>query len=297
MSNERILVVGGTGDIGQVVAQQLKSDGYKVRVFTRNVTKAKALFGADFEYAEGDVTDADSVARALKDCAGVFVSLQSGQSPQEMERVQHQGTATIARQAVKRGLKHLVYLSGYLVSEEFAHIPAERAKLMAERAIQKSGISYTIFKPTYFIDILPRFVQGKRATLMGSQPHPVRMLAVEDFARMVSKAFRLPEAARRTFFVCGPEPITFKRALELYCEAVQPQARVSTSPFWLLKLLNRLVMKNQLTEIIQLMEATEKVGEIGDPAEANRIFGAPAITVQEWCQRQKVNSEYAAMAA
>lgn len=56
-------------------------------------------------------------------------------------------------------------------------------------------------------------------------------------------------------------------------------------------------MKNQLTEIIQLMEATQKVGEVGDPTEANRVFGAPVITVQEWCQRQKVNSEYAALAA
>ena len=32
----------------------------------------------------------------------------------------------------------------------------------------------------------------------------------------------------------------------------------------------------------------DKVGEIGDPTEANRLFGAPSTTLEEWCEMQKL---------
>lgn len=64
---------------------------------------------------------------------------------------------------------------------------------------------YTIFKPTYFMETLPRHIQGKRAVVLGRQPHPLAMIAATDFARMVSHAFRTPEAAHREFCVHGPE--------------------------------------------------------------------------------------------
>jgi uncharacterized protein YbjT (DUF2867 family) len=46
---KKILVVGGTGRLGQPVARQLKEDGYQVRVMARDVEKARKLFDESFD--------------------------------------------------------------------------------------------------------------------------------------------------------------------------------------------------------------------------------------------------------
>jgi hypothetical protein len=90
-----------------------------------------------------------------------------------------------------------------------------RAKYRAEQAIRQSGVPYTIFKPTYFMETLPRHIQSRLAIVLGRQPHPLHMVAAADFARMVSRSFQMPKAANRIFFVHGPEAITIPYALHL----------------------------------------------------------------------------------
>jgi uncharacterized protein YbjT (DUF2867 family) len=280
-TQQRVLVVGGTGIVGAAVARQLQQDGYSVRLLTRNVAVAQSRLGATFEYVEGDTDHPASLEAGLKDCTGVHLSLPSGHKPTELDRVQHQGAARVARLAAQRGIQHLTYTSGCYVSEDFAYIPAERAKLDAEKAIRSSGVRYTIFRPTYFMDFLPRFLQGQRASVFGVQPHPIRFLALTDYAVMVSKAHQQP-GTQQALFVCGPEALTFEQALRLYTAQVSPQAKLSHSPFWMMSLINRLFLGGQLTEILQLMAATERVGEIGDPTEAQQRFGPARTTVQMW---------------
>jgi uncharacterized protein YbjT (DUF2867 family) len=50
MSESRsILVIGGTGMLGEPVVRCLQADGYTVRVLTRNLDKARRIFGAGVE--------------------------------------------------------------------------------------------------------------------------------------------------------------------------------------------------------------------------------------------------------
>ncbi len=283
-TSNRVLVIGGTGSIGKGVAVGLQRAGHAVRIFTRDGVAARQQLGEGFDYAQGTLSDDNSLRRALEGCSGVHLSLPSGHDPVVLEQVQHQGAARVARLAAEQHVGHLTYTSGYLVSERFAHIPAEQAKLNAEKAIRNSGVPYTIFRPTYFTDILPRFVQGKRGSIIGKQPHPIRFLTVSDFAGMVAAAHRLP-GTNSSLFVCGPEALTFEQALRLYMEAQVPGGQMSHTPFWMMGLMNRLFLKGQLTETLQLLAATEAVGEIGDPAAAIQIFGAARTTVREWSRK------------
>ena len=50
MSPETVLVVGGTGELGEPVARQLLADGYSVRLLVRDVARAHTLLGPEFEY-------------------------------------------------------------------------------------------------------------------------------------------------------------------------------------------------------------------------------------------------------
>jgi uncharacterized protein YbjT (DUF2867 family) len=283
-----ILVVGGTGMLGEQVAWQLLREGFEVRLLARDVERARTLLGSDFEYFAGDVDDSGAIERALEGCTGVHISLRGGSDPDELDRVEHRGTARVAELAARQGVSRLTYLSGMLVSED-AEIPADRAKFRAERAIHRSGVPYTIFKPTYFMETLPRHVQGNLAIVLGRQPRPLHMVAAGDFARMVSRAFRTPEAANRHFFVQGPGAITIPDALRLYCSLVEPGKRVVSMPLWFMSVVDGLFMRRQLRSTIQLMRVMQQVGERGDSSEANEVLGAPTTTLRQWCEKRQAH--------
>lgn len=38
--------------------------------------------------------------------------------------------------------------------------------------------------------------------------------------------------------------------------------------------------------VAQLMDFFEKIGEGGSPEEANKLFGAPQTTLEQWCKKQ-----------
>ena len=72
------------------------------------------------------------------------------------------------------------------------------------------GVPYTIFRATFFMETLPRFVRRTRASLLGNQPHPWRWVAADDYARMVAAAYTTPAAANKLLTILGPEPWTMR---------------------------------------------------------------------------------------
>lgn len=164
--------------------------------------------------------------------------------------------------------------------------PADlRAKHRAEQAIVASGVPYTIFRPTYFMDTLPRQIRGRRALVLGRQPHPFHLIAAADLAQMVSRALTIPETADRCLDVHGPEPLTISDALGIYCSRLAPDTRVVRMPLWFMTALDRTVRHGQLRGTLALMRALQRTGERGSPGEANRILGAPTTTLATWCER------------
>ena len=63
-----ILIVGGRGILGSLVAQQLLADGVGVRIMSRTPAKAESLRKAGAEVVSGDLRDPASVVRA---CSGI----------------------------------------------------------------------------------------------------------------------------------------------------------------------------------------------------------------------------------
>jgi NADH dehydrogenase len=290
VSPQTILVGGGTGMLGRPVARRLLQDGFGVRLLARDADRARASLGPGFAYHAGGVDDAPALEAALEGCAGVHVSLSGGSDPEGLDRVEHRGTARVADLAARRGVPRLTYLSQMLVAED-AETPEHRAKFRAEQAIRESGVPHTIFRPTYFMETLPRHVRGNVAVVMGEQPHPFRMVAADDFARMVSRSFRTPEAANRSLFVHGPEAVTIPDALRFYCSVVEPGKRVVSVPLRFMSILDALFMRRRLRGTVQLMGAMQRAGERGDPSEADEMLGAPTTTLREWCEQRRAPPE------
>ena len=289
MRTETILVVGGTGMLGEPVTRRLLRDGFGVRVLTRDVERASAVLGPDVEVLAGEIDDAAAIERALIGCTGVHISLSAGPDPTKIDRIEHRGTARLAALVARHGIARLTYLSHGL-ADDASVIPEHRAKFQAEQAIHRSGVAYTIFKPSYFMETLPRHIRGKLAIVMGRQPHPVHMVAADDFAAMVSRSFRTAEAMNRSFYVHGPEAITLPDGLRLYCALVEPGKRVVAAPLAVKSIADRLVMHGKLQGTLRLMEVMERMGERGDASETDRVLGAATTTLRQWCEAQRAQA-------
>ena len=133
-----------------------------------------------------------------------------------------------------------------------------------------------------------RFFRRGRAIMIGKHPTPYHWFAAADFARMVSAACQTDEAVGKRLYVHGPEAIAMRDALERYRVALHPEiASVSNMPTWLGRLIGTVTRNPMLKFASELMAYFERVGEPGDPTEANRLLGAPRTTMDQWLQEHE----------
>ena len=278
---KRILVIGATGLLGESVARHLKNSGFIVRLLARNIEKAARRFGDGFEIFKGNIHDTESLEKALYSCFGVHINL-SGEAEQL-------GVENISSVAAKLKLQRITYISGTSVAEENIWVPVIKGKFFAEKAIRDSGVDYSIFCPTWFMEILHKYVRGTRAFVFGKQPNPYHLIAADDYARMVTTSYKLEAAVNKRFIIHGPEGILFHEAVKRYCSVFHPEIiKVSTMPYWLADIISKLKGREEMKLVSDFMAAFEKIGEKGDPSGANKMLGAPTIKLEDWLRQRKV---------
>ena len=284
---ERILVIGATGMIGLPVARKLQQDGYQVRILARDIHKAQSILGTNFEFMEGDVQQPETVSRALESCYGVHVSLKAGPTPESYDKIEHRGTATVARLAREAGVERLTFLSGASVAKENTWFYVTKAKYDAENTIRDSGVGYTIFRASWFMESLNLFVRGKRILKFGKQKSPVHWIAAADFADMVSKSYRTSAAENKTLYIYGTEKMTLQEGFQTYCRIVNPDLQISTMPIWFAKMIATVSRKAEMKDAANLMAYYETITENADPSETYQLFRKPPTTLIDWCMLQK----------
>ncbi len=287
INNKIILVIGGTGMLGKPVAQQLKADGFNVRLLARNPEKAQKLLGDGYEIVKGDVDNAAALRTALTGVDGVHISLKGGPSEADYDRMDHLAVRDIAQAAKELGVGRVTLISAYAVSEEKADTPESRSKVKGEAALKSSGVPYTIFRASWFMESLPLFVQGKSMSLIGNQIHPLHWIAVEDYARMVSKSYQTEETLNKELYIFGPEAYTMGDAMKIYTEIAAPKVKVSPISIKMLSALGTLSFNTEWKSTALLMTHYENWGEDGSPDEANRLLGMPKIPLKEWCEKNR----------
>jgi uncharacterized protein YbjT (DUF2867 family) len=138
----KILVTGGTGNVGGAVVTELLKRGAEVRVLARKQPEAGKL-PAGVEVAIGDLLDPVSVEQAMQGVDKLF--LLNAVVTDELTQ------ALIAYGIAKRvGLKHVTYLSVFKV-DQFRDVPHFASKLAVENALREFGVPYTILRPGYYI--------------------------------------------------------------------------------------------------------------------------------------------------
>ena len=111
----KVLVTGATGFIGGNLARELQRQGYQVRALVRPGSNTLTIDDTGIERVTGDILDAESVRRAVKDCRAVFHCAASytfwAKDPRSIYRANVEGTETVLAAARQARVDKVVYTS------------------------------------------------------------------------------------------------------------------------------------------------------------------------------------------
>ncbi|MFA5976061.1 MAG: hopanoid-associated sugar epimerase [Elusimicrobiota bacterium] len=111
----RALVTGGSGFIGSHVVRHLLAQKATVRCLIRPNSTRKNLDGLSVEYVIGDLRDPGSLKLAVRDCDWLFHVAADYRlwvrHPEEMDRVNIQGTRDLFEAAAEAKIQRIVFTS------------------------------------------------------------------------------------------------------------------------------------------------------------------------------------------
>jgi uncharacterized protein YbjT (DUF2867 family) len=211
----RHLVLGGTGTVGSQVVKGLLEKGETVRVLTRSEERAREL-AEGATAVIGDLLEPSTYDTIFTDFDHLF--LLNAVAPTEL----HEGLVAL-EEGKRAGAKRIVYLSVQAV-DKGPHIPHFASKIQIADAIEKSGIPFTVLRPSNFYQ---NDLWSQQAILeYGVYPQPlgdvgVSRVDVSDVAAAAVRALTEPGFENRTVELVGPEALTgedcaraFSRALD-----------------------------------------------------------------------------------
>jgi uncharacterized protein YbjT (DUF2867 family) len=292
-----ILVTGGTGFVGGHVVRALRDAGRRVRVLVRDPGAAGELEALGCELVEGDMTEPETLGRALDGVACVIhlVAIRQGKDEQ-FERIMSRGTRDLVDAARGAGVGRFVHMSALGTNEETKDlVPYYRAKWEMEQTVQGSGLPYVVFRPSFVFGadggILPTFRRIARLApvtpITGSGEQRIQPIWVDDVAAYFARAVELEDATNRTFELGGPDVVDWnelwarlKRALGVKRPSVHlPMAFMRANAL----VTERLPGDIPLTrDLLKMMEAGDNVAANDD---APRTFGLPLVPLDEQLRR------------
>ena len=292
-----LLVTGGTGFIGGHVVQALRAAGAPLRCLVRDRRRAEAVERLGCELAEGDMTDPESLRRALDGVDRVvhLVAIRQGKD-EEFERVMSKGTRDLLDAARDAGVDRFVHMSALGTSEHTKDlVPYYRAKWEMEQAVRGSGLSHVIFRPSFVFGadggILPTFRRLAKLApitpIAGSGNQRLQPIWVGDLASYLVRALEEDAATDRTFEVGGPDVVSWNELWERLKQALGVRRPSIHVPMAVMRA-NAFVTEHlpgdiPLTrDLLKMMEAGDNVVTNDD---AMRVFALTLLPLDEQLRR------------
>lgn len=258
-----VLVTGATGFTGGHLARRLRDAGDRVRVIARDPSKAADLAQAGIEVVQGDLTDRESLSRAL---AGVDVVYNigalyraAGLKASAYRAVNADAVAALIERAKAAGVRRVVHCSTVGVHGDIERPPAnedaplrpgdvyQETKLLGEElgreAAARTGVELVIARPSGIYGpgdrrLLKLFggVARGRFLFLGRGQIFYHLTHVDDLCDGFRLCGTVPAAAGRTYILAGGEVTTLNDLVALTADIAKvppPKLHWPVWPFWL----------------------------------------------------------------
>lgn len=294
-----ILVTGSTGFVGPHVVHALRERDKPVRALVRTPSgrSATTLAAWGAELVQGDMTDRESLRRAVDGAEVVLHLVAIRQGPEEQFRqIMEQGTRELVAAAQEAGVRRFVLMSALGTSEETKDlVPYYHAKWEQEQTLRTSGLEHVIFRPSFVFardgGILPTFRKLAKLTpvtpIIGSGQQRIQPIWIDDVGAYFAQSVDLPEAANRIFELGGPDVVSwneFWQRLKSVLGQRRPSIHVPTRVMRVNALLTERLPGNvPLTrDLLKMLEHGDNVVSNDD---AVRTFKLPLVPLDEQLRR------------
>lgn len=239
-NGKTVLIVGATGYIGSAVVAESVRQGYDVIAVTRSSKTERKFEGAEVVLA--DVTDPASIAKAFSRKVDAVISCLACRSglPRDFDDIDYKATVNVLNAARENGVSHFILLSAICVRKP--DLPLQLAKLKMEDELMRSGMDYTIVRPTaYFwvFDAQTRMIRkGRPGYVIGTGDQACHNpIAKEDLAEFMVGCIGSSEHINRIHIIGGPEVpdniVTYKDSLLMIFESLGKEPKLVSIPDWL----------------------------------------------------------------
>ena len=284
-SKKNIAIIGGTGMLGLPVAEELITAGFNVTALVRNKAKAERLLPKSVNIIVVELHDKTGLTNALKGMDDVYLNLSV--SPAEKKSDFHpekEGLANVIAAVKKNKIKRIGYLSS-IISRDYNDIDwwVFDIKREAISTIKKSGVSYSIFYPSTFMESLNNtFIQGNKINIVGKPLYKNWWISGEDYGRQVARSFEiLKEGENREYTIQGTEALMMDEAVEIFVKHYKKQSlKIGKAPLGLLKFIG--IFNPQLKYVSNILEVINNCNEKFDAQKTWEELGKPRLTVLEY---------------
>lgn len=216
----RILVIGGTGNVGRQVANQLRARGAQFRVMTRNPDTAG--FPPEVEVVRGDLTLPETLTPCLQGVETVFLVW-----------VAPPAAAPGALEQIAQHARRIVFLTSPLKTPHPFFQQPNPVRDMAERIerlIETSGIEWTFLRAGMFARNAPHFWGPQiRIGDVVRWPYidaPTAPTDERDLAAVAVRALCEDRHAGAEYVVTGPQSLTQAEQVQVIGRAMRRSLRV-----------------------------------------------------------------------
>ncbi|AQG79498.1 NmrA family transcriptional regulator [Spirosoma montaniterrae] len=272
--------------IGQPVTNQLIWAGYEVRIIARDVAKTKQLF-PQVEVVFGDLRKPESLHTALSGVDTVYLNLSVRQTEKPGDfHTETDGMRHLLAAGKQAGVRRVAYLSSLVMRYQGINgfnWWVFRVKQQAVELIKASGLDYSIFYPSCFMDSINQTQRvGRFVLLLGQSPVKPWYISAHDYGSQVVSALQIVrQDQNQEYVIQGPEAITQTEAAERFARVhTNEKLRVVTIPPILLKAGSP--FSAQASYGWHIGEALNKYPEVFEAEKTWAELGKPKLTIDEW---------------
>ncbi|MGV9559572.1 SDR family oxidoreductase [Streptomyces sp. NPDC003401] len=233
----RCLVTGATGYIGGRLVPELLAAGHRVRCLARSPQRLRDHpWAGRVEAVRGDVTDAASVAEAMRDVDVAYYLVHALGSGRDFEETDRRAARIFGERARAAGVRRIVYLGGLTPAgvPERELSPHLRSRAEVGRILLDSGVPTTVLRAAVVIgsgsvsfEMLRYLTERLPVMVTPSWVHTrIQPVAVRDVLRALVGSARMPEDVNRSFDIGGPEVLTYRQMMIRYAAVAGLPRRV-----------------------------------------------------------------------
>ncbi len=225
-----ILLIGGNGFVGRVIAAQLQLAGYSVLIPTGHLAAARELRMLPKVHVEdADIHDFDELqslcGRIDKNGAVInLVGVLHDKPAQPYGKVFKAAHVDLPKNIITamqlHGLKRYLHMSA-LGADSNGPSMYQRSKGDGEAAVKASNLDWTIFRPSVIFGAQDQFINlfSKLTKLFPAMPlanHQAQFqpVSVDDVASAFVKSLSMPQTIHQSYDLVGPTVYTMKEIVE-----------------------------------------------------------------------------------